>query len=518
MSRIAIMLIVFTLIAGCGGGRVAFNLGFTDISDGLPGPADKPQIWRENIEAVDIDMDGLPDLITTPPRYHRGEPPKIFLNRGTRWQETAALVMPKLSFDYGWIESGPMADGAYPSLFVNSHATSVFALRGISPFSWEDESHGLPASFGGRAMDVGDINNDGLVDIMATMEIYRRGQKHTNVFIQTSEGWMPLKDNLPPDAFGPHIRLADFNNDGLLDMAMTLSTSTVKNYAYQGDGGKSWHPVTVTGMSPRDVFTIDVTDINGDGYDDLLMIFSPQNSSLNKPAIFIGSEQGLRELPTNFPPGNYTTITAGLIDCDNQMDIVLGGLPRGIEVYLQRKGSFEHALSIETPVPPRFLKLRDMNKDGSEDILAVFAARDKGSIRVFANSDRCPGTRIKNISDGKTMKMGSLIKVEYTSNKMETPCLRNAQGKLIPLKIRLNEYGRAWVVLPSVEEGQYELVLGDMMKRINLKKKRADFLSALSEKHRVLHYGQLLTTVTGAPPKRFQGVASPQLLKRLLPQ
>jgi hypothetical protein len=465
MSRIVIVVIVFAIIASCGGGSFNRNLGFMDISDGLPGP-DKPQIWRENIEVVDLDMDGLPDLITPPPRYHRGEPPRIFLNRGNRWQETAALRMPKLNFDYGWIETGPLFEGTYPSLFMNSHASSLFALRGISPLSWEDESHALPASFGGRAMDVGDINNDGLLDVMATMESYRRGQKHTSVFIQTPEGWMAVKDNLPPDAFGAHIRLADFNNDGLLDMAMTLSTNTVENSAYQGDGGKSWSPVT--GL-PRDVFTIEVADINGDGYDDLLMIYFPPGSSLNEPAVFLGSGEGLRKLPTDFLPGNYSAIAAGYIDCDDRMDLVLGA-PRGIEVYLQKNGSFEHALSIETPSSPRFLKLRDMNEDGSEDIVAAFADRDKGSIRVFANNARCPGTRIKTISDGKTMKMGSLVKVEYTSNKMETPCLRNSQGSLIPLKMRLNEYGRAWVVLPFVAIGQYELVLGDTAKRINLKK------------------------------------------------
>jgi hypothetical protein len=466
MARIAVTLIMLILISGCASGRVAFNPGFKDMSDGLPGP-DNPQIWRENIEVVDLDMDGLPDLIAPPPRRHRGEPPRIFLNKGNRWQETAALGMPELNFDYGWIEAGPVNQGTYPSLFINSHASALFILKGISPLSWEDASHGLPASFGGRALDVGDINNDGLLDVVATLETYGSGQKHTNVFIQTLEGWTLMKDNLPPDAFGPDIKLADFNNDGLLDIAMILRTlKTVKDYVYLGDGGRSWR--TVTGLPRGDLVTIDVADINGDGYDDLLMIYFPPGSRLDKPAIFLGSEKGFRELPTDFPLGDYRTITAGFMDCDDRMDLVLG-TPKGIEVYLQKNGSFKHAWSIETLSPPTFLKLRDMNRDGSEDIVAVFSARDKGSIRVFANTARCPGTRIKNISDGKTLKIDTLVKVDYTSNKVETPCLKR-DGRLIPLKTQMNEYGRTWIFLPFVEEGQYELVLGDTAKRIDLKK------------------------------------------------
>jgi len=460
MARLIIVSIVFAIITGCGAGSFNRNLSFMDSSVGLP----VTDIWRENIEAVDLDMDGLPDLITPPPRRHRGEPPRIFLNRGNRWQETDAVIMPKLSFDYGWIEAGPMNDGVYPSLFINSHARSLFALRGISPLSWEDASSGLPDSFGGRSLDVGDINNDALLDVIVTMDVYKSRNKHTAVFIQTPERWMAVKDNLPPDAFGPYIRLADFNNDGLLDIAMVLSTNTVENSVYQGDGGRSWSPVT--GLPPRDVSYIEVADINGDGYDDLLMIYFPPGHSLNEPAVFLGSKEGFIKLPTNFPTGNYSTITAGFIDCDNSMDLVLG-VSRGIEVYLQNKGSFEHALSIETPSSPRFLKLRDMNKDGSEDIVALLPTQESGSIRVFANSFRCHGARIKNIQDGKTLKMGSLIKVEYTSNNVGTPFLRR-DGKVIPLSIRLNEYGRTWVVLPFVEMGQYELVLGDTAKRINL--------------------------------------------------
>jgi hypothetical protein len=460
MARLIRVLIIFTVIAGCGGGSLHRNLGFMDISGGLPGP-DKPEIWRENIEVVDLDMDGLPDLITPPPRHRQGEPPRIFLNRGTRWQETAALRMPNLNFDYGWIEAGPLFEGTYPSLFMNSHAASLFALKRTSPLAWEDESHGLPASFGGRAMGVGDINNDGLLDVIATMDMYRRGQKHTVVFIQTSEGWMPLKDNLPPDAFGDHLRLADFNNDGMLDMAMTLSTSTVENSVYQGDGGTSWSPLTGKGLPHRDVYSIEVADINSDGHDDLLMLY------FNKPVLFLGSREDLRELPTVFPPGSYSAITAGFIDCDDRMDIVLGS-PRGIEGYLQKNGSFEQAFSIETPSSPKFLTLRDVNGDGSEDIVALFPERDKGSIRVFANNARCPGTRIKNISDGKTLKMGSLVTVEYTSNKMETPFLR--RESLIPFAIRMNEYGKTWAVVPFVEEGQYELVVGDTAKKIIIRK------------------------------------------------
>jgi hypothetical protein len=468
MSRIIIVLIVI-IIAGCGGGSIALNTGFKDMSYGLPVP-DNPQIWRENIEVVDLDMDGLPDLIAPPPRRHRGTPPRIFLNKGNRWQETTAIRMPDHSsapdFNYGWIEAGPLDTGSYPSLFMNSHASSLFVLKGISPLSWEDSAVGLPASFGGRALDIGDINNDGALDIVATREIYTAGQKHTNVFLHTAEGWKLMEDNLPPDAFGPVIKLADFNNDGLLDISMTLTTlKTVKDYVFLGDGWKNW--ATVAGLPSGDLVTIDVADMNGDGHDDLLMIYFPPGSRFNKPAIFLGSEKGFRELPTDFSYGEYRAIAAGFIDCDDRLDIVIS-TPNGIEVYLQKNGSFRHTLSIETPSPPTFLKLRDMNMDGSEDIVAGFDARNKGSIRVFANTTECPDTRIKNISDMKTLKMGSLIKIEYTAHKIENPYLRR-DGNLIPLKMQMNEYGRIWLALPFLQEGQYEFVLGNATKKIHLK-------------------------------------------------
>ena len=464
MSRLLVFIsfILLLLTYGCSNDS-GKHIYFTEVSDGLPGPA----LWRENIEVADLNDDGLLDIVAPPPRYHLGEALRIFINKGDRW-ERATPQIPALPYDYGWIESGPIGSATYPSLVINSHHSSVYALRGISPLFWNDASSGLPLRFGGNYLDLGDINNDGILDIAATIIQYTPDAPLTNLFYGSAAGaWQSNPGNLPYGLFGSMIRLADFNNDGFLDIAVASGNSAMPDFTYFGDGKGQWQ--VSSGLPDSSVIlTLNTADVNSDGYDDLLLItFTGDATKPLSANIYFGGPYGFIKSPAVFTTSDVpVTISSGYIDCDAKIDIVIGTLS-GIEVFVQRDGGlFEKAYEIATLSYPGFIKVADLYKKGSDDIAAAFSNTESGGIRVWTNNLQCGNTRIKKITDGSVLKAGALRKIEYTSPvTISTAILKNSENS-IPINTSLYEHGRIWIKIPQITEGWYDIILGNIAKRV----------------------------------------------------
>jgi hypothetical protein len=170
----------------------------------------------------------------------------------------------------------------------------VAAPSGVRP-SWKAEGNQTSALFGEAVATAGDVNGDGYDDVIVGAWPYDTGPG------ANSEG----------RAFVYH------------GSASGLGLSTTPDWTVQGDEGYSWFADSVATAG----------DVNGDGYDDVIVGAPKYNSPLDEGWAFVyhGSASGLSSTPDWTAEGNqgsahfgYSVATAGDVNGDGYDDIVVG--------------------------------------------------------------------------------------------------------------------------------------------------------------------------------------------------
>ncbi|WP_210116130.1 malectin domain-containing carbohydrate-binding protein [Hymenobacter wooponensis] len=191
-------------------------------------------------------------------------------------------------------------------------------------------------SFGFSVARAGDVNRDGLSDVVVGAEAYNRGQGRAYVFYGTRTGLgttvaassagLVLTGETIFSGFGYSVAGAgDVNRDGYDDIV-------VGAYAYNGFQGRAYlfmgsstgtSPTagsTLTGQAALTNFGASVAgagDVNGDGYADVLIGAAANQLEQRRAYLYYGSSQGL---PTT--PG--TTLTPDLSQTE-QFGNIVGG-------------------------------------------------------------------------------------------------------------------------------------------------------------------------------------------------
>jgi len=161
------------------------TLAASAYDSGLP----KQAQWRDGFVLADMNGDGFTDLVHGPPRKSFAGP-IIYLGDGNgRFRIWGDTHFPPLPFDYGDIAVGDLNKDGLPDLVVSSH------LRGIAAMINETQGHFAPWGnglvmvdpaksvgdkvFASRAIELVDWNGDGQLDIVATNEgpaLYTEGR------------------------------------------------------------------------------------------------------------------------------------------------------------------------------------------------------------------------------------------------------------------------------------------------------------------------------------------------------
>jgi len=245
----------------------------------------------ENSIVVDINGDGLPDVIYAP----AGSGTTIYINNGHGWTYDTSWTMPH--------------DSKYTNSILNS-------------FPPTDK--------------MTDVNGDGLVDIIASRNNY------VSVYINNGHGWaynpnwyIPV-NSLSADTSS----VVDVNGDGLPDILYSSggSTTTYINNGYSWTNDKSWTmphdpqanrcPTCVINLYP----SLDtLTDVNGDG---LVDIITSRNSSI---WIYINNGHGWVYdsswyMPINSLSGDTTIIVD--VNSDGLPDIIYAPAGCGTTFYI----------------------------------------------------------------------------------------------------------------------------------------------------------------------------------------
>ncbi len=211
---------------------------------------------------------------------------------------------------------------------------------------------------------VADFNSDGILDIAAT----DNSDSSISVLIGNGDGSFQGRTTFAAGAGLGGIESADFNNDGIVDLiATSFDDDLVNVYLGNGDGSFSNASVTV-GDRP---FAVIVDDFNNDGYDDFAT--AEFNSYFN---VFLGSASGtFTQVQTVTTGTRPRDIVSGDLNGDSIADIVTADYNGDtISVaYGVGDGTFNASVSYAAGNDPLGVALADVNKDGFVDIVSAEA-------------------------------------------------------------------------------------------------------------------------------------------------
>ena len=250
----------------------ASSLSIADISEGLP----QEGLWRQNIALVDMNGDGLLDILAPPtrkPKEGEGKMPHIFLSEGNKWRK-GEFTFPELDgYGYGGIAGDDINGNGSPDIALAVHSGRILLLvkdnGGFSevPFPVEDIFHS-------RIIEISDINGDGWKDILSLSEApFSQSYKPGGILIGINNGGNGWDIRTVEDSqgqFGDHMALGDINGDGKKDILTAPQTlREVMKPLWFGDGkGRFEEYKGDLFMGDMDAYLASSGDVDGDGKDE----------------------------------------------------------------------------------------------------------------------------------------------------------------------------------------------------------------------------------------------------------
>ncbi|CAM2707178.1 unnamed protein product [Rotaria socialis] len=229
---------------------------------------------------------------------------------------------------------------------------------------------------------IGDINNDNRSDII----IANSGVDSIGILFgydyATFESYQNCSDNntLRPEG----IITADFNNDGYLDIAVTLfQSNSISILLGYGNGSFELMKTISTGLNSQP-YTLTAYDFNKDGSLDIAVV----NSGTQEILILRGYGNGTFLNATRYPTENVSSLTSIIsadINNDNHVDMIVSNYYMDSIDILFGRGNFTFdsiaTYSIGSPAAPQSVAVADFDNDSQLDI--VVANHGANTVTVF---------------------------------------------------------------------------------------------------------------------------------------
>jgi hypothetical protein len=210
---------------------------------------------------------------------------------------------------------------------------------------WIAESGQAGADFGVRAGTAGDVNGDGYDDVIVGASLYEHGQiNEGRVFVfhgspaglSARPDWSVESDQAVSD-FGNWVGTAgDVNGDGYDDVIVGAPgySNGGRAYVYQGSpSGLSATADWIAGPNQVNAYFGTVAtagDVNGDGFDDVVVGAQDYDSGVGRAFAFHGSSSGLSTSPDWTASEEHSIWfgrsvgTAGDVNADGYDDVIVG--------------------------------------------------------------------------------------------------------------------------------------------------------------------------------------------------
>jgi len=269
-------------------------------------------------------------------------------------------------------------DGILDLVMTDGTAVSVFLGRADGTFASPiNTSNDLPT----QDLAVGDFNNDGKLDVAVT----NIGNHSIQVMLGNGDGTFQTATTILFDQEPASITTADFNNDGKMDLAVGIGVTTNQGVTtdeveiLQGDGAGHFVRVNTLSTEPSVglITKVRVGDFNRDGKVDLAVLEQKaltvwtNNGDFNFGADVIGSFAQTNDMNTgDFNQDGFTDILVSWADAP-------GSLNGGVDVFYGTTGfgTFSHKALIPPGgslyESPRGLMMADVNGDGINDIVGL---------------------------------------------------------------------------------------------------------------------------------------------------
>ncbi|MEW6608621.1 MAG: VCBS repeat-containing protein [bacterium] len=290
----------------------------------------------------------------------------IILNSVPSWAKTS----PTLIKWFG--QSVSKSTTAYQNIILSDRKIiTTRYLKGIEIWQQDDKGSwtivphtGLPSDGSYQGLAIGDVNQDGKLDIIATLS-------NSGISLWLGEDnlkWNKISTNLPRinSYFG--VEVADLNSDGSMDI---VSASQFGIKVWAGDGtGKNWIPQNHGLPDYKYYYKVVITDFNRDGKLDIVAT----NNDGGGVKAWRGNGQGKWMNTSNGLPGygNYYGLATSDVNLDGKLDIIAGSSKNGPGIWLG-DGNGNWSDSAKSPLKTRAvfsLFAYDFNLDGYPDIAA----------------------------------------------------------------------------------------------------------------------------------------------------
>lgn len=226
----------------------------------------------------------------------------------------------------------------------------------------------------GRSSSVwADFNNDGLLDV-ALSGINAAGTKQAGVFINTNNGSFSNSGIGLIAVSDGDMAVNDYNQDGKIDLLLTgidaNNTKVSKLYKNEGNAVFSTAPTSFDGVAYGGCI---FTDLNNDGKSDVLVNgLNNQNQSIT--VLYRNNGNGSFTVQTSSLVGtSYGDVLAFDVNNDSFLEVLISGLNNNNQRVMElsiNKGSFkfENTTTILPALRSGSMSSADINNDGYADL------------------------------------------------------------------------------------------------------------------------------------------------------
>lgn len=260
------------------------------------------------------------------------------------------------------------SDGHLDLITANREGRSLSVFLGNGGGSLKP-IEAVPTELGSTSLALADLNNDSILDVVVSVCNVGCDKNSIKIFHGLGDGRFVEHDSIAVTGVPYNIAIADFDNDGWLDIAASDAAQHRLMVLRNIDGSDSFDEISLPTAERPIAFTIG--DVNQDGYTDLVSANQWGKSStvflsFGGGAFSEGIEMPLGELPY--------AIALAKIDQDNVLDLLVAYStePGKIAVY-RGLGDGNFSLHQEIEVSDRlvYIYAADFNRDDLFDVLVT---------------------------------------------------------------------------------------------------------------------------------------------------
>ncbi|WP_316814500.1 VCBS repeat-containing protein [Pedobacter nyackensis] len=339
-----------------------------------------------DVVLADVNGDGHLDAILALEKL----PNRLYLNDGTGKFSWKKGVFSEESHDTEHVRIGDFdKDGNLDVIFVAEDDRNHEFYLGKGNGTFRNVSERLPAKSEGNGLDIGDVNGDGLLDVIVGNTgaipqnfLWINNPENPGYFIDyTNKGLPALRWETQS------VKLADLNGDGVLDLITGNEVPPNRLLFNDGKGHFTEQPEKLELPVPLHTREVLVFDANGDKHPDILFLNLTSNGGAFEKdptaRLLINDGKGnfRDETTKRIPKQEYSTYAGVIFDFnhDKHPDIILSALKippfQAMQVQaLQNdgKGNFKTVTSEvipESTVGRSWgIAVGDVNGDGKQDL------------------------------------------------------------------------------------------------------------------------------------------------------